>query len=107
MYTPAAGRESVGHDFGYPELLVHETNGVREWRNEFWFQAEEAAVAFGVLVIDGVQGRNAFGHEALVRWSKSPRSTPPATSTTTWTTPRSSTTMARCSARACHCVKRW
>ena len=56
-------------DFGYPEVLVHETSGVREWRDEFWFQAEEAAVAFGVLVIDGVQGRNAFDHEALVEVS--------------------------------------
>ena len=55
--------------FGYPELLVHETNGGREWRDEFWFQAEEAAVAFGVLVIDGVQGRNAFDHEAVVEVS--------------------------------------
>ena len=95
-------------DFAYPELLVHERNGVRKWWNEFWFQAEEAAVAFGVLVIDGVQGRNAFDHEApLVEVSTFVRSTPAATSTTTWTTPRSSTTMARCWARACPCVKRW
>jgi len=57
------------NEFGYPELLVHETSGVQEWRDEFWFQAEGAAVAFGVLVIDGVQGRNAFDHEAVVEVS--------------------------------------
>ena len=55
--------------FGYPELLVQETSGVSEWRDEHWFQAEEAAVAFGVLVIDGVRGRNAFDHEAVVEVS--------------------------------------
>ena len=55
--------------FGYPELLVQETSGVGEWRDEHWFQVEEAAVAFGVLVIDGVRGRNAFDHEAVVEVS--------------------------------------
>ena len=57
------------NEFGYPELLVHETNGVQEWRDEGWFRAEGTAVAFGVLVIDGVQGRNAFDHEAVVEVS--------------------------------------
>ena len=54
------------NEFGYPEILVVETGFENGWRDEFWFQGVEASVAWGVVSVDGVHGRNAFDHKAVV-----------------------------------------
>jgi len=52
-------------EWGRPEILVHEADD-SGWRDEYWFQGEEAAVVFGALVIDGHRGTNCDDHEGCV-----------------------------------------
>jgi len=80
---------------GYPEIFLHDTGGAQEWRNEYWFQGEEASVAFGVLIVDGEQGRNCFDFEAsLVQvWTCDVNT---YLDEDVWALPRSSATTARC-----------